>query len=120
MITEDEKGFARFSGVSVDRPKGNAYVLAEVDYVVPALTKEPPSSNEWSKPGVHLALPFDRYYMEESDAPAAEKAYREHSRQGGERDAYVIVRVRKGQAVIEDLYVGGMPIREFLKYPNPK
>lgn len=52
--------------------------------------------------------------MEESQAPEAEQAYREHSRRET-RDAYVTVRVLYGMAVIEELYVDGKPIREFLK-----
>jgi hypothetical protein len=30
------------------------------------------------------------------------------------RDVYVIVRVKDGNAVLEELYIEGMPIREFL------
>lgn len=53
--------------------------------------------------------------MNEKLAPAAETAYREHARRGHQRDACTTVRVRNGRAVIEDLYVAGKPIREFLK-----
>jgi hypothetical protein len=52
--------------------------------------------------------------MPEDLAPRAERAYAEHSRRSG-RDAYIEVRLRSGVAVIEDLYVGGKPIREYLK-----
>ena len=61
----------------------------------------------------YVDLPLDRYYMPEDLAPRAERAYIEHSRQS-ERDAYIEVRVRSGVGVIENLYVGGMPIREYL------
>jgi hypothetical protein len=51
--------------------------------------------------------------MEESLAPAAEKAYREHAR-ASERNAYITVRIRDGFGVIENLWIDGVPIREFL------
>ncbi len=64
---------------------------------------------------------IDRYYMPEDLAPEAERAYREHSRNGDveRRDAFVTVRVRSGKAVLEDLYVAGKPIREFLNTHPP-
>ena len=65
-------------------------------------------------PPSRLELPFERFYMEEELAPEAERVVRERSR-GGQRDAYIAVRVRSGSAVIEDLFVGGKPIREFLQ-----
>jgi len=66
---------------------------------------------------VYVQFPFDRYYMDEHAAPAAEAAYREHSR-GEVRDVYVTVRVKDGNAVVEELFIAGMPIREFLR-KNP-
>ena len=60
-----------------------------------------------------IRIPFDRYYLSEHDAPRAETTYREHSRRGS-LDAYLVVRVRNGSAVLADLVVGGKPIREFL------
>ncbi len=65
-----------------------------------------------------LQLPFDRFYMEEAKAPAAEAAYREHNRKGAQ-DAYVIVRVLEGAGVIEDLYVGGKPIEDVVSKTRP-
>ena len=65
----------------------------------------------------HFNLPFDRFYMEESKAPRAETAYREHvkRRDDVETSAYVVLRVKDGRGVIEDLYIDNMPIREYLK-----
>ena len=98
-LAEGPDGFAKFTGASREQPVGQDYLKVKA----------------YSSGGatVSVQLPFDRFYMEEKAAPAAERAYREHSRQGGERDAYVIVRVRDGQGVIENLYVDGQPIAEF-------
>ena len=98
-IKEDEDGFAKLTGATLDRPDGNAYVKATV---------------RSSRDGlVRLRLPFDRYYMDETAAPEAERAYRKHSARES-RDAYVAVRIKNGFAVIEELYVGGKPIAEFI------
>lgn len=100
LIKEDDKGFAKISGLSVEHPKGDDYIQARVNFF---------SSEE-----VNLILPFNRYYMEEKLAPAAEKAYREHNIRGTQ-DAYITVRVKSGYAVVENLYIAGKPILEFLK-----
>jgi uncharacterized membrane-anchored protein len=100
LVEEDADGFARFTRLSAQRPEGDAYMQVRVSYT--------------HKEQTFLDLPFDRYYLEEGMARAAEEAYRARSRRGS-RDAYVTVRVWKGRAVLEELYVGGKPILEFLK-----
>jgi uncharacterized membrane-anchored protein len=92
-------GFAHFSEPTRRRPEGQDYVQARVAWV---------DGNR-----VQLDLPFDRFYMNEKAAPAAEKAYREHSRRTNQ-DAYITVRVLSGFAVLEDLYVAGKPVREWI------
>jgi uncharacterized membrane-anchored protein len=66
-----------------------------------------------------LNLPFDRYYMDEKLAPAAESAYRDAS-QRKRRDAVVTVRVWRGLTVIEKLEVGGRPIQDVARERLPK
>lgn len=95
-LAEGADGYVTFTGVSRERPAGQDYLKVKMG---------------WSNT---LQLPFDRFYMEEKAAPEAERAYREHSRQGGARDAYVIVRVLDGHGVIENLFVAGVPIAEFV------
>ena len=99
LLGEDEKGFARVTGLSRTKPSGVPYLRAVMRY---------PSDDE-----VSLELPFERYYMEEAKAPLAESAYREHSRREV-ADAYAVVRILGAQAVMEELFVDGQPIREFL------
>lgn len=100
-ITLDEEGFAKISAVTRDRPgKGAAYIEAKVNYL--------------AGENMHLDLPIDRYYMEERSAPAAEKLYMRYSGRN-RQDAYVLVRVKDGLAVIESLYVGGKHIEEAVK-----
>lgn len=102
QIIVDEQGFAKFSGVTTFRPQGAPYIEATVASFVRATSQ------------VRLDLPIDRYYMEEKKAPIAERIYQRHARRGRE-DAYVLVRVRDGFAVIEELYVGGKRIEEAVR-----
>lgn len=59
-----------------------------------------------------ITYPFDRFYMEESKALDAETAYQEARTEGTDMEAYVMVAVRKGNAVIENVYIDNKPIRE--------
>ncbi|MBI4558538.1 MAG: GDYXXLXY domain-containing protein [Candidatus Hydrogenedentes bacterium] len=102
VLATDEQGFAKFSRVSGTRPSSGDYVATKVTYI------------NTSELTVGLQLPLDRYYLEESLAPEAERAYREHSRVG-QRDTYITVRVRDGYAVIEELYVNDSPIKDFVR-----
>lgn len=103
QLTVDEKGLAQVLQIALQKPKDSAYLIASVTH---------PSGND-----VGLNLPIDRYYMEETVAPRAEQAYREHSRRD-KQDAYVIVRVKDGFAVIEGLYVGDQRIEDVVKRKN--
>ncbi len=60
---------------------------------------------------VNLRFPFDRFWVNEGDAMAAEGAYQAH----GKDDGYVTVRVGRGDAAIEELYFAGKPLREVLR-----
>lgn len=65
-----------------------------------------------------LELPFDRYYMDEKLAPEAERAYWDSNRQQGaerkEVETFAAVRVKGGHAALEELYLDGVPVREYL------
>jgi len=68
---------------------------------------------------VSVDLPFDRFYMDETSAPQAEKLYRAINRRnrpaGEKRETWLQVRVYRGLAVPEELYVDGRPIRAALR-----
>lgn len=98
----NEQGFAEFGDVELTRPVDGVYLATRVQ------------SWDSRKKIVNVEIPFDRYYLNEKDAPEAEAAYRGHSR-GETRDAYVDVRVLRGYAVIEELYVGGKPVLQFVR-----
>lgn len=98
-LEEDAEGFAKFAEPLRDRPDAAPYLTAKIQHV---------GGN-----AVYLRLPFDRFYMDENEAPAAEQAYRQNSVRSN-RNAYIQVRIEKGFGVIEDLYVDGRPIRDYL------
>ena len=61
---------------------------------------------------------LDRYYMEEGKAPGAEEAYRRHTSRTNQT-CHVTVRVLGASAVIEELFIEGQPIRDWLrKHPE--
>lgn len=91
-------GFVRCSVLSLQPPQDSAdYLRLRV------------SSSTQSE--VSLDWPFDRYYLEEPLAPAAEDAYRQMS---AEDKAWIQIRVYKGQGVLAQLYLNEMPLRDYL------
>lgn len=128
-----EQNQARWSGGTEAIPRSKAYALVEEGSDGFALIREvgpqPPKSGDYLKVDqvyrgwgtnsalVHFALPFDRYYMEETAAPKAERVYREQGNRRGQtnHNAFAAVRIRDGNAVLEDLYVDGKPIAEFVQ-----
>lgn len=111
-IEVDDDGFVQFKALSLTPPDDVPYLKVRVRGVAPRqLTGA-------GRPGdvpthVRVTLPFDRYYMQEKLAPEAERAYIDGWRREG-LSAYVSVRIRSGSAVIEDLYLDGKPIRQYL------
>ena len=106
LLAEDAEGFATFSDLRRSRPDSEPYLTTKIQHV--------------SGTTAYLRLPFDRFYMDENEAPDAERAYRQNSVRSN-RNAYVQVRIEKGFGVIEDLYVDGTPIRNYLgQNPAPR
>ena len=101
LLEIDEDGFAIGKEISLTRPESGDYVQAKVRW------------NSFGQEEIPLEYPFDRYYMEESIAAEAERAYRDANRRG-QRATYITVRVRNGFGVLEELYIEGMPVLEYL------
>ena len=58
-----------------------------------------------------ITYPFDRFYLEESKAPAAEQAYRDSA---ADRDnpGYALVSVKNGRGVVTDVIVNGKSVTD--------
>lgn len=100
LIEIDSQGFAKFTTVATSRPYEKSYIQAKVRYI--------------SGDKVYLDLPIDRYYMEEKAAPTAERIYRRFA-QRDKQDAYVVVRIKDGFVVIENIFVGGQRIEDAIR-----
>jgi uncharacterized membrane-anchored protein len=100
-IAKDSAGFAKVTNIYLDKPKAGDFVK-----VITRLS--------FSDTLVNFDLPFNRFYLEEGMAERAEELYRKNNIRG-KQDSYAIVRVKSGTAVIEDLWIGGKPIKESLK-----
>jgi uncharacterized membrane-anchored protein len=68
---------------------------------------------------VRVALPLDRFYMDEKSAPRAEQLYQRRAGVAAS-NTWIQVRVDRRLAVIEDLYIDGRPIRQVLKEMPPE
>jgi uncharacterized membrane-anchored protein len=93
--------------------KANAEGFAEVDQVFAIK----PSGDDFMEARLSsktIVLPFNKYWVTERDAPAAETAYRNLSRRGNQ-NAFVTVRVFRGDAGIEQLYLDNQPLGEYLR-----
>jgi uncharacterized membrane-anchored protein len=93
--------------------RSNAEGFAEIDQVLPAR----PAGDDFIEAqlsGVTVSLPFDKYWVTERDAPAAEAAYRAQSRRD-KKNAFVTVRVFRGDAAMEQLFLDNQPLAEYLR-----
>lgn len=106
LLRVDEEGLAKIADVTLSPPASGDYLK------VKAYGGGAGNSTLW------VTLPFDRYYMDEFQAPAAEVAYRGQSRT--EEGAHAVIRVREGEGVIAGLYFGEVSIEEYLRQEAAK
>jgi uncharacterized membrane-anchored protein len=105
-IESDAEGFARFTAWSRERPKTGAYLK----------TRYLGERGHWDADGrrsaslgLHVDMPFNRFYMEEAKAPRAEAAVREATRS---TNCWAVVRILNGKAVVEDVVAKGISLRD--------
>ena len=103
--------------ISYEQRQGK-YGILDIDKdgfaVVKEAVKEKPENVLYltGKNENHFYIPLDRYYMEETLAPKAEKAL------GENRNAYVTVRIKDDKSVLSGLYIDGKRAEEFLTQMN--
>jgi uncharacterized membrane-anchored protein len=102
VLAPDASGFAKVENISAIPVRGDNVVKA---------------TSGWAYNRV--AFPFDRLWVAEQDAAAAEKAYLDNSRRGND-NAYVTVRVRDGDAAVEKLYIENQPLDDYLRAHSRK
>jgi uncharacterized membrane-anchored protein len=104
-ITEDANGFAAIQSVSAQAPSNT------VDFV------EAKTSFMMNDTLVNIRYPFDRFYMEESKASEAEKAYWEAGRDSTQI-AYALVAVSHGKTALKDVIVNDKSITDLVREMN--
>jgi hypothetical protein len=114
-LGRDAAGFATLGPAAITEPASGDFLRLRVAW---------PITDDDGSRRVHLELPFDRLYLAEELAPQAEEAYfaavRARPGATGEtaRPAWALVRVRAGDAVLQDVVVEGVPIRELVTRRN--
>jgi len=92
--------------------------FATVDHL--SLSPTPGDSAMKVKPGgfwngeQRIVFPFRYFWVTEKSAPAAEKAYRENSKRG-QQNAFATIRIRNGDAALEQLYIDNQPLADYLR-----
>lgn len=66
-----------------------------------------------------IIFPFRSFWLTEKNAPAAEKAYRENSKRD-QQNAFVTIRIRNGDAALEQLYIDNQPLADYLRAQQEK
>ena len=94
-VRQNPEGLAEIDQVLANAPTGDGFIEAKLA-------------------GTTVSLPFNKYWVTERDAPAAEAAYFAQSRRD-KRNAFVTVRVFRGDAALEQLYLDGLPLSEYLR-----
>lgn len=107
-ITNDTAGFARVVKIGADKPTNNDYVKATIR----SSFLETSDNTE-----IFLEFPFERFYVEESKAAEAEKAYWRASRDSAQQ-AYALVSIHRGNAVLKDVVINGRSITDIVKQLN--
>ena len=83
-LREGANGYAEVVALHKEKPNGDMVLAANVNHITP--------------PTVGVELPFNRYYMDEHDAPRAEAVYRDGV--AGPLESWAAVRVFRGRGVI--------------------
>lgn len=100
VLAQDQHGYAQVIDVTTQPPENADYVSAGI---------------RWKNGGfIMLDLPFDRYYVNEHKAPQAEQLYRKHTALP-DSSTYITVRVLRGRAVLEELYIDNRPLPSYFE-----
>lgn len=113
-IEENEHGFAQLLNVSKEAPSNHKYyILAKIQRII--TTKN--ENNKISNVELQIQYPFNRFYMEESKAKAAEDLYRKASA-NKKTLSYALVNIKNGKATLKDVMIDGVSIREVIINDN--
>lgn len=104
LLTTDSSGFAKIQSASKVKPNDTHDFVKVIDFY----------TSNYKGNRVIFEYPFERYYMEESKAPEAEKIYVQSSRDSTQI-TYALVSIKDGESVLKDVIIGGTSIKEIVK-----
>ncbi len=114
IISQDKDGFAIIKSVSAQEPKGKVdFIKAKMYFISQKEKKDKVKNTKKRVKVLHIKYPFQRFYMDEFKAYKAEVAYRKANRE--KKEAYALIRVKKGIAVLKDVMIEGQSIREIVR-----
>ena len=97
--------------------------FAEIDHLTTEATDTddtvPVGSVWWWQGKQQVRFPFNKFWVAEANAAAAERAYVENNRRDNQ-NAYVTVRVRRGDAALDQLYIDNQPLSEYVRAHSSK
>lgn len=106
-IESSKDGFAKIKSISRTEPTENStYLKLKINYIT-----------EYDGTKIHLDFPFNRFYMNENKAKNAEIAYAE-STKDTTKIAYALVATKNGEAVIKDVLIDNISIKELATANN--
>ena len=106
-LTTDSAGYASVLSVSKSEPDSyDNYIKASISLIIYDTLNT-----------VFIQYPFDRFYMEESIAPAAEQTYNAAAVDSNQV-AYALVLVKNGEAVVKDVLIDGVSLSELVRKNN--
>ncbi|NOU60069.1 GDYXXLXY domain-containing protein [Marinifilum caeruleilacunae] len=113
-IDENEKGFATISYATKTAPEEHKHYCKATIRSVKTTFDE---NNNISRIEIRLQYPFNRFYMEESKAKAAEDLYRK-STSDTLSQTYALVNLKNGLATLKDVMIDGVSIKDAVEKPN--
>ena len=104
QLTIDNAGYATIHSVHKNKPgKGIDFIKTTINY----LSYDSPKT-------VFVDWPFEHFYMEETRAYKAEEVYI-RSTADSNNITYALVKVKNGDAVLENVFINDKPIVSFIK-----
>jgi len=100
ILKEGADGFAMVDHLSLSADPGDSAIKVE-------------PGGFWDEQQ-RIVFPFRYFWVTEKNGPAAEKAYRDNSRRN-QQNAFVTVRIRNGDAALEQLYIDNQPLADYLR-----
>lgn len=106
-IETSKDGFAKIKSISRTEPTDNSiYLKLKINYIT-----------EYEGNKIYLDFPFNHFYMNENKAKNAEKVYTE-STIDTTKIAYALIATKNGEAVIKDVLIDNISIKELAKANN--